>query len=175
MVNVDGVVLGNFRTGISGRDLNRMFSQPQSFPEINLIRSIALEDKPFIFLDFHGHSAKKNVFVYGPDYAIDSPFYLPSRLLPKIISKKTSAFRYYACMFKINSCKQNTGRAIMLRDHGVNFSFTVEASAFSYGPRGANIKFDKTEYSNVGGSIADALGEFIKIMISLPKRMMQKK
>jgi len=28
MVNVDGVVLGNFRTGIVGRDLNRMFSDP---------------------------------------------------------------------------------------------------------------------------------------------------
>lgn len=25
MVNVDGVVIGNFRTGISGRDLNRVF------------------------------------------------------------------------------------------------------------------------------------------------------
>lgn len=25
MVNVDGVVLGNFRTGIVGRDLNRCF------------------------------------------------------------------------------------------------------------------------------------------------------
>lgn len=26
MVNVDGVVLGNFRTGIMGRDLNRCFN-----------------------------------------------------------------------------------------------------------------------------------------------------
>jgi len=28
MVNVDGVVLGNFRTSISGRDLNRVFDSP---------------------------------------------------------------------------------------------------------------------------------------------------
>ncbi len=27
MVNVDGVVIGNFRTGIGGRDLNRMFKR----------------------------------------------------------------------------------------------------------------------------------------------------
>ena len=27
MINVDGVVLGNFRTGIMGRDLNRCFNQ----------------------------------------------------------------------------------------------------------------------------------------------------
>jgi cytosolic carboxypeptidase protein 2/3 len=29
MVNVDGVVLGNFRTGLIGRDLNRLFSNPE--------------------------------------------------------------------------------------------------------------------------------------------------
>lgn len=28
MVNVDGVILGNFRTGIAGRDLNRVFDIP---------------------------------------------------------------------------------------------------------------------------------------------------
>jgi murein tripeptide amidase MpaA len=37
MVNVDGVVLGNFRTGIAGRDLNRMFKKAQSFEETKLI------------------------------------------------------------------------------------------------------------------------------------------
>lgn len=31
MVNVDGVVLGNFRTSISGRDLNRYFHQPEAY------------------------------------------------------------------------------------------------------------------------------------------------
>jgi len=31
MVNVDGVVLGNFRTGIGGRDLNRMFFSPSKY------------------------------------------------------------------------------------------------------------------------------------------------
>jgi murein tripeptide amidase MpaA len=34
MVNVDGVVLGNFRTGISGRDLNRVFTSPNQYKEI---------------------------------------------------------------------------------------------------------------------------------------------
>jgi cytosolic carboxypeptidase protein 2/3 len=31
MVNVDGVVLGNFRTGIAGRDLNRVFTSPHQY------------------------------------------------------------------------------------------------------------------------------------------------
>lgn len=70
MVNVDGVVLGNFRTGIMGRDLNRCFNLPDKFNEITLIRRIAETCKPETFLDFHGHSAKKNVFIYGPDFKL---------------------------------------------------------------------------------------------------------
>ena len=31
MVNVDGVILGNFRTGIMGRDLNRSFYHADPF------------------------------------------------------------------------------------------------------------------------------------------------
>ncbi len=37
MVNVDGVVIGNFRTGIGGRDLNRMFNRAKSFEETKII------------------------------------------------------------------------------------------------------------------------------------------
>jgi len=70
MVNVDGVVLGNFRTGIAGKDLNRMFFTNKEHQEIDLIRLLATKHKPLIYLDFHGHSGKKNVFAYGPDYGI---------------------------------------------------------------------------------------------------------
>lgn len=41
MVNVDGVVLGNFRTGILGRDLNRCFRSVEGCNEIKMLRKIA--------------------------------------------------------------------------------------------------------------------------------------
>jgi hypothetical protein len=28
MINIDGVILGNYRTGFQGRDLNRAFKNP---------------------------------------------------------------------------------------------------------------------------------------------------
>ena len=105
MVNVDGVVLGNFRTGIMGRDLNRCFHLVGKYNEISLIRKIAEESKPETFIDFHGHSSKKNVFIYGPDYKIEDRQYLMCRVFPKLISKKTEAFRYYSCMFRISGSK----------------------------------------------------------------------
>ncbi len=46
MVNVDGVVLGNFRTGIGGRDLNRVFHNGSNFNEIKIIKSEAKKFKP---------------------------------------------------------------------------------------------------------------------------------
>ena len=81
--------------------------------------------KPTMFLDFHGHSSSKNIFAYGPDYSIDSKFFLPSRLFAKLVSKSAKAFRYYACSFKISASKRNTGRAVMMKHHEINYSFTI--------------------------------------------------
>ena len=76
MVNPDGVILGNSRTSFSGYDLNRQYNDSDEvlFPEVafiqNLMQSCYKEQKIFAFLDFHGHSSKKNAFLYGPEYSI---------------------------------------------------------------------------------------------------------
>jgi hypothetical protein len=74
MINPDGVVIGNYRTSLSGRDLNREFINPDKniFPEIVSLKEMIWKYKRvyqnnfLMFLDFHGHSVKKNVFTYGP-------------------------------------------------------------------------------------------------------------
>jgi hypothetical protein len=146
MVNVDGVVAGNFRTHLLGRDLNRFFNQPHLLSEIALIRTTATQFKPFMFLDYHGHSCKKNIFVYGPDYTIDNRYFLPSRLFPKLISKCTKSFRYYACNFRVSPDKRSTGRAVMLRSHQVAYCFTVEASSHAFGPKKDETLFNRIQY-----------------------------
>lgn len=119
MVNVDGVVAGNFRTGLMGLDLNRLFKshEPERFYEIEYIKELAqtYEKQALLFLDFHGHSTRKNIFIYGPDYRMTDNEYMVCRILPKTISKMTDCFRYYSCIFKISKEKHTTGRAIMLR------------------------------------------------------------
>lgn len=74
MINPDGVVLGNYRTGLSGRDFNREFIDPNRtwFVEVNELKAYLqrckwVYQKNFeFFLDFHGHTVKKNSFTYGP-------------------------------------------------------------------------------------------------------------
>ncbi|XP_066920807.1 cytosolic carboxypeptidase 1-like [Clytia hemisphaerica] len=72
MLNPDGVVNGCHRCSLTGQDLNRQWKHPDPIlhPSIyhvkTLIQSMtAAGKKPMLFVDFHGHSRKKNVFMYG--------------------------------------------------------------------------------------------------------------
>ena len=78
MINPDGVIAGNYRTSLFGKDLNRTFDQsrkyafPETFYLVELVRQLKnIHKKRFsIYIDLHGHSVKKNVFMYGPDFSI---------------------------------------------------------------------------------------------------------
>jgi len=86
IVNPDGVIIGNYRSSMAGCDLNRRYDHPdfRFHPTVWSIKNMC-EDlqngKPFLqcekqpssteenllaFIDMHGHSRKKNVFMYGP-------------------------------------------------------------------------------------------------------------
>jgi murein tripeptide amidase MpaA len=47
MLNPDGVVLGNYRTGVAGRDLNRSFlaNNKTMFPTVEAIKSLVKDTK----------------------------------------------------------------------------------------------------------------------------------
>lgn len=88
MINTDGVIIGNYRTSMSGNDLNRRYVRPdfRIHPVVAGIKQLASDlvigrdsdeakkqNEPvtanediLCFVDMHGHSRKKNVFVYGP-------------------------------------------------------------------------------------------------------------
>ena len=67
-----------------------------------------------MFLDFHGHSRKKNMFLFGPNYNITQSEYYKARVMPKYLSQLTHVFRYYGCIYSISPCKITTARAVML-------------------------------------------------------------
>mgnify|MGYP001947067967 CR=1 FL=1 len=49
----------------------------------------ALSDEILAFLDMHGHSRKKNVFIYGPQEPLHSEKYLKMRIVPKLLAEET--------------------------------------------------------------------------------------
>ncbi len=140
MLNPDGVILGNYRTNFAGKDLNRQFKHTNKllFPTVFAFKELIQDckkkfgDKIMAFFDLHGHSIKRNVFIYGPEHATNKREYFLSRFIPKLLDQKTEMFRFYSSSFKISPGKNSTSRAICLYDYGINNSFTVEASFGNY-------------------------------------------
>jgi hypothetical protein len=133
MINPDGVIAGNYRTSLFGKDLNRSFDEDQKhfFPETYYLKEYVYELKLKyknhfdLFIDLHGHSIKKNIFIYGPEYPINENSYYECRLLPKILSSITPMFRYYSCIFKISSFKDSTARAVFNRNFKIKNCYTI--------------------------------------------------
>ncbi|EKX31269.1 hypothetical protein GUITHDRAFT_83271 [Guillardia theta CCMP2712] len=72
MLNPDGVIIGNYRCGLGGNDLNRI-TKGQEHPLQNPmkflldLRYMRSEKEIVLFIDLHGHSRKNNIFCYGCD------------------------------------------------------------------------------------------------------------
>jgi hypothetical protein len=71
MLNPDGVINGNYRTSLAGVDLNRRWDNPVEslHPTIyhtkRLIKRFQRTNRVALVVDFHGHSRKEGVFMYG--------------------------------------------------------------------------------------------------------------
>jgi murein tripeptide amidase MpaA len=69
MLNIDGVINGNYRCNLAAVDLNRQWIDPSKklHPTIyhakQLIKKMKEERDLVLFCDIHGHSRKKNIFM----------------------------------------------------------------------------------------------------------------
>uniref|UniRef100_A0A8D3E512 Cytosolic carboxypeptidase 1 n=1 Tax=Scophthalmus maximus TaxID=52904 RepID=A0A8D3E512_SCOMX len=147
MLNPDGVVNGNHRCSLSGEDLNRQWQNPN--PELHptiyhtksLLQYLAhIQRAPLVFCDYHGHSRKKNVFMYGCSVketvwqsnisatSSDLQEDLGYRALPKILSQIAPAFSMASCSFVVERSKESAARVVVWREIGVQRSYTMESS-----------------------------------------------
>jgi len=133
MLNPDGVVLGNYRCSLSGQDLNRQWGAATArlFPEIFYTKQMlskTLGSRPIdYFIDIHGHSRKKNIFMYGC-HNKNTDNKNAEKRFPMVYSKCHSSFSFDDCNFNIQKDKESTGRVVVRRDFNVINSFTLESS-----------------------------------------------
>lgn len=160
MLNPDGVIHGNYRCGLAGADLNRRWRAPSKtlhptvFHAKRMIKAFARE-RPFELLcDLHGHSRRKNVFIYGNP----SPDPAASRLLPYILSQVSPFFSYPGCSFHLQTYKESTQRITMFRELKIPAIYTMEAtfSGMSFGPH-AGQHLTTEQLQQVGKHLALAL------------------
>jgi hypothetical protein len=90
-----------------------------------------------LFCDFHGHSRKKNIFIYGCNHetAIEAdrhlekvfPLYCSGPSL-RLLSSKHTAFSFPDCCFEMQKEREATARVVVYKQLGVVNSYTCEAS-----------------------------------------------
>ena len=92
-----------------------------------LLQSLAAKGKcPYVYCDFHGHSRKKMIFMYGCQGADDTD---AVQDLPKAINQLSPAFSFKNCSFSIGGAeKQGCARVVVYQQVGVTNSYTLEST-----------------------------------------------
>ncbi|XP_045681114.1 cytosolic carboxypeptidase 2 [Phyllostomus hastatus] len=166
MLNPDGVIVGNYRCSLAGRDLNRHYKTilKESFPCIwytkNMIKRLLEEREVLLYCDFHGHSRKNNIFLYGCNNS-DRKYWLHERVFPLMLSKNApEKFSFHSCNFKVQKSKEGTGRVVMWR-MGVLNSYTME-STFGGSTLGnkRDTHFTTEDLKSLGYHVCDTLLDF---------------
>ncbi|XP_053497449.1 cytosolic carboxypeptidase 2 isoform X4 [Ictalurus furcatus] len=167
MLNPDGVVVGNYRCSLSGRDMNRNYRTllKESFPCVwytrNMVKRLLAEREVLLYCDFHGHSRKNNVFMYGCTDRKDTSLHLQERVFPLMMSKNAKdKFSFKSCKFKVQKGKEGTGRIVMWR-LGIRNSYTMESTfggSTLGGRRGTH--FSVGDLKSMGYHFCDTLLDF---------------
>lgn len=166
MLNPDGVIVGNYRCSMSGRDLNRNYKTvlKNSFPPVwatkYLIKRLQEEREVVLYCDFHGHSRKKNVFLYGCEKKNEKKNKLHARVFPMMLSKNAQDLvSFRGCRFSVSKHKEGTGRIVMW-NLGIRYSYTLEASFFGSSmavPISKQFHFTIQDYESIGYHFCDTL------------------
>ncbi|XP_072593350.1 cytosolic carboxypeptidase 4 isoform X3 [Vulpes vulpes] len=170
MLNPDGVINGNHRCSLKGEDLNRQWLSPSAHLQPTIYHAKGLlyylsrvGRSPRVFCDFHGHSQKKNVFLYG--CSIKETLWqaestvgtstisedITYRTLPKILDKLAPAFTMSSCSFLVEKSRASTARVVVWREMGVSRSYTMESSycGCNQGPY-QGLQFGTSELEEMG-------------------------
>ena len=140
MLNPDGVRYGNYRTSLLGVDLNRRWKVPNKIlhPTVystkNMIKEFKERHQVMMVCDMHGHTKKKNVFMYGcsvksPEL-IDKERNLMARVVPYQLSRRNRFFSFPDSHFGIDKGRESTARIVLFQEHEIVHSYTMEASFF---------------------------------------------
>lgn len=131
MMNPDGVFYGNYRCGLAGCDLNRIWKTPSKVlhPTVyagkKFIKSFCKERNVEFICDFHGHSKKKNIFMYGCNLPEEPE---TTRAFPFILAKMSPYFYYKSCSFRMQKSKEATMRITLFKETKIPLVYTLESS-----------------------------------------------
>ncbi|XP_043666701.1 cytosolic carboxypeptidase 2 isoform X1 [Vespula pensylvanica] len=169
MLNPDGVIVGNNRCSLSGKDLNRQYRtvMRESYPSVwhtkLMIRRLLEECGVTIYCDLHAHSRKHNIFAYGCESKRTgcNNGRLSEQIFPLMLHKNAAdKFSFENCKFHVEKGKEGTGRVVAW-SMGVQNSYTMEASmgGSRLGSR-SGTHFSTQDYEQIGKAFCETLLDF---------------
>ncbi|KMQ95365.1 cytosolic carboxypeptidase 2-like protein [Lasius niger] len=168
MLNPDGVIVGNNRCSLSGKDLNRQYRtvMRESYPSVwhtkLMIRRLLEECGVAIYCDLHAHSRKHNIFAYGCESKrAGCNGRLSEQVFPLMLHKNAAdKFSFENCKFHVEKGKEGTGRVVVW-SMGVQNSYTMEASmgGSKIGSR-CGTHFSIQDYEQIGKAFCETLLDF---------------
>nr|XP_039257759.1 uncharacterized protein LOC120334341 isoform X2 [Styela clava] len=192
MLNPDGVIVGNYRTSLAARDLNRNYRHPRqmTFPTIwhtkQMVESFSKDHEIILYCDLHGHSRKPMVFMYGcerkalytgknsknvdpddrspRDCAKD---FIEERLFPWLMHKRSpERFSFHGSKYAVRKCKESTGRVVMFRQFGISNSFTLEASFSGTMQKkwDSGRHFNIEDFLSIGRSLCESVLDYERVL-----------
>ncbi|OHS96851.1 Clan MC, family M14, Zinc carboxypeptidase-like metallopeptidase [Tritrichomonas foetus] len=165
MINIDGVIEGFYRCSLSGYDLNRVWSAPDS-----VLHPVIFHAKNFmefhqnsieLYIDFHGHSRLHGTFAYGCPNDDDSNLKNKEKILPRIITMLSDAFTWQRCEFSYPNSRKSSGRIVARKEFGIVQSFTIETSfgGITQGPLSGLLNDEKI-WKGIGSKVVEAIYHF---------------
>ena len=142
ILNPDGVIYGNYRSSLMGVDLNRRWKNPSKFlhPTIYYTKSIIKylvnkrKERVVMSCDFHGHSRKNNVFMYGCVSNVQENVSLKANpiihAVPESVNSICPIFSLKDCKFAMEKEKETTARIVLFREFGILNSYTLECTFY---------------------------------------------
>lgn len=135
MINIDGVFYGNYRTNLSGNDLNRVWRQPRKdyhyevYSLKKFLHSLNKTAPIQLIIDIHGHSNSLNSFFYGnpPRKDCENP-----KLFPYYCSRKVKQISYTQSTFGISDDKKSCARVVLAEMFPKALVYTFENSFYGW-------------------------------------------
>ncbi|XP_050528383.1 cytosolic carboxypeptidase Nna1-like isoform X2 [Daktulosphaira vitifoliae] len=189
MLNPDGVIVGNSRCSLNGRDLNRQYrsvirdAHPVIWHTKLMLKRLIEERRVTMFCDFHAHSRKMNVFVYGCEGKGRDGSRLREQIFPLMLHKNTpEKFSFEDCNFSVQRSKENTARVVVWL-MGVENSYTMEASFCGSSLSGtrAQTHFNYKDFEDMGKTFCETLLDYYsnhphneRMKLKICSRLMEK-
>ncbi|KAK0424500.1 hypothetical protein QR680_008696 [Steinernema hermaphroditum] len=178
MLNPDGVINGNHRLSLAGRDLNRVWCEPgRLYPTIRSTKALVqysvdrLGKTPYVYVDLHGHSRQWNVFMFGNNPVqsrkesdknlLEKKEGKSFAILPERMNKISPSFSLQQCTFAVQENKAGSARIALWRDFSIPRCYTMESTYCGFNSSSA----DKYTKKQIGLNELEEVGRHLCMAI----------